>query len=402
MIDDPKALLVDVALEALGAVEPRGLVTDALAGWQPTHADVLVLAAGKASRAMAAAAVEAIDRPVRGGVVTPDGGHVDGLEVLVGTHPIPSEASARAGNRLLELAHTATPGTSVLVLLSGGASALCSVPPAGIDVEDLVRFSSRLIRSGAPIEDLNTVRSALSRFKAGGLGGALGGAGEVRVLAISDVVGSDPAVIASGPTVPRPVEPMHAIEVAEKWGIEVNGHVRKAILAAEIPERRFYPVEVIADGQTLARAAVDAARARGVEARLGWTVTGEARRTAAAVVAGARPGLTAHAGETVVTDAGTLPGGRNQEAALAAARALPTAGASAFLALGSDGIDGTTDDAGAVVDGDTWAAIRAAGFDPTSLLDVHDAHTALGAVGSLIHTGRTGTNVADLWLVWRP
>lgn len=402
MIDDPKALLVDVALEALRAIEPRRLVADALAGWQPTHDDVLVLAFGKGARAMAAGALDAIEKPVRGAVVTPDGGRVDGLEGLAGTHPIPSAASAEAGRRLLELARTATPGTSVVVLISGGASALCSVPSDGITVADLVRFSEQLIRSGAPIEDLNEVRAALSKFKAGGLGGALGGAGEVRVLAVSDVVGSDPAVIGSGPTVPRPVAPLHAIEVAERWGVEVNGHLRKAILAAEPPRRRFYPVEIIADGQTLATAAVDAARARGVEASLGWTVTGEARRTAAAVVAGAGSGLTAHAGETVVTNAGSLPGGRNQEAALAAARALPLAAAEAFLAIGSDGIDGTTLDAGAVVDGGTWAAIEATGIDPTELLDVHDAHSALEAVGALIRTGRTGTNVADLWLVWRP
>lgn len=400
---DPRDLLVEVALGALAAVEPARLVREALDGWAPTHADVLVLGCGKAAPAMAVGAVDMLGDGMRGAVVGGAGAEsVPGLEVIVAGHPTPTEGSVRGGRRLLDLAATATPGTSVIVLLSGGASALCAVPLPGIRLDDLIDLTRRLLRSGAPIEEVNEVRAGLSTFKAGGLGGALGGAGEVRVLAISDVVGSDPAVIGSGPTVPRRVDPVSALAVADRWGVEVPARVRRALGSVDRVDRRWYPVEVIADGQTLAVAAVEAARARGVEAGLGWTVTGEARRTAAAVVAGAVPGLTAHAGETVVTDAGDLPGGRNQEAALAAARALPMASASAFLAIGSDGIDGTTEDAGAVVDDTTWQAILDAGIDPAERLDAHDAHGALESVGALVRTGPTGTNVADLWLVWRP
>lgn len=391
--------LTALAVGAVRSLDPAALVAEALTGWQPTHADVLVLAVGKAAEGMARGAVASIERPVRGAVVAPGTVHIGFLEGWVGGHPYPTDGSVRAGDRLMALARTAGPGTSVVVLLSGGASAMCEVPIPGISLGDVDDLTRRLLRSGAPIEDVNRVRCALSAFKGGGLGGALGGAGEVVVLAISDVVGSDPSVIGSGPTVPRPRDAEGVVEVARRHGVTVPRRVRAAMAdRPEVPSR-WYPVEVIADGSTLAAAVLDRA---GERSRRGFDLVGSASATAAAVVAAAEPGLTVHVGETTVAVTGERPGGRNQEAALAAARALPVSAANVFLAMGSDGIDGTTDAAGAVVDDGTWALAEERGLDPAGGLAGHDAHRVLGGVDALIRTGPTGTNVADLWLVWRP
>lgn len=391
--------LVALAVGAIRSIDPAAIVVEALDGWQPTHADVLVLAMGKAAEGMASGAVRAMDRAVRGAVVGSTTAHVDGLEGWVGGHPLPTEASVRAGGRLLELAHSAGPGTSVVVLVSGGASAMCEVPIRGISLADVEDLTRQLLRSGAAIGEVNRVRCALSAFKGGGLGGALGGAGEVVVLAISDVVGSDPSVIGSGPTVPRPSDGDGVIDLAARYGVVVPRRVRAAMADRPTVPTRWYPVEVVADGTTLARAIADRSS---VATHLGFDLDGDAATTAAAVVAAAEPGLTVHVGETTVVVTGDRPGGRNQEAALAAARALPVAEAEAFLAIGSDGIDGTTDAAGAVVDGATWAAAEALGLDPAAALGAHDAHRVLEAMDALVRTGPTGVNVADLWLVWRP
>jgi glycerate 2-kinase len=388
-----------LAVGAVRSLDPAALVAEALTGWQPTHADVLVLAVGKAAEGMARGAVAAIELPVRGAVVARGTVHVGSLESWVGGHPYPTDGSVRAGDRLMALARTAGPGTSVVVLLSGGASAMCEVPIPGISLGDVDDLTRRLLRSGAPIEDVNRVRCALSAFKGGGLGGALGGAGEVVVLAISDVVGSDPSVIGSGPTVPRRRDAEGVVEVARRHGVTVSRRVRAAMADRPAVPTRWYPVEVIADGSTLAAAVLDRA---GEGSRRGFDLVGSASATAAAVVAAAEPGLTVHVGETTVAVSGEQPGGRNQEAALAAARALPMSAASVFLAMGSDGVDGTTDAAGAVVDDDTWALAEERGLDPAGGLAGHDAHRVLDGVDALMRTGPTGTNVADLWLVWRP
>jgi hydroxypyruvate reductase len=288
----------------------------------------------------------------------------------------------------------------VLVLLSGGASSLCEVPVEGLGLDDLANVSARLLGCGAPIDRVNEVRSGLSAFKAGGLGGALAEAHEVRVLALSDVVGSAPATIGSGPTVAHPFDPEMTIALAESCGVGLPHGLAERLRRAPVPKRVSFPVEVLADGRVLADAVVEAALAGGLRARVGEVLAGEASRTARRLATEAGAGLTVHAGETTVTVVGEAPGGRNQEAALAAAEVLAgTDGV--FVSLGSDGVDGMTDAAGAVVDGGTWTEIEASGLDPAALLAANEAHRALDAVGALIRTGPTGTNVADVWAVWR-
>lgn len=391
-----KDVLVDLVTASLDAVDPHRLVAEALGDWRPAGERVVVLAIGKAALPMLGAARDAVLVADALAVAPECGGDPD---CLAGSHPVPDDRSEVAGRAVLDRARALGPDTSALVLLSGGASALCEVPVEGVALDEVIELSRGLLRCGAPIDVVNDVRSGLSAFKAGGLGGALSGAAEVRVLALSDVDGS-PEVIGSGPTAAKPFDPAATIEATSACGLRLPGPLADRLAGAKAPLRASHPVEVLADGQTMARAVVAAATARGLDARVGWGLAGEASATARRVVAEAGPGLTVHAGETTVNVVGDVPGGRNQEGALAAAGALRgTSGA--FVAFATDGIDGTTDVAGAAVDGTTWDAVVSAGLDPGALLAVNDAHRALAEVGSLIRTGPTGTNVADVWAVWR-
>lgn len=390
-----KDLLVGLVVDALDSVDPERLVAGAVADWHPPGR-LVVLSIGKAAVPMLKGARSALEVHQAVAVAPSCGDEIDCLEA---SHPIPDASSEVAGRRVLEVAR-ASGGSPVLVLLSGGASSLCEVPAEGVTLEDIAELSDRLLRCGAPIDVLNEVRSGLSAFKAGGLGGALADASEVRVLALSDVVGSAPETIGSGPTIARPFDPEGTTALAGRCGAGLPAGLAERLQGASPPVRATFPVEVLADGQVLADAVVSGAVAAGLESRIGSVLVGEASATARSLVMAAETGLTVHAGETTVTVTGDAPGGRNQEAALAAAEVL--AGTDGiFVAIGSDGVDGTTDAAGAVVDGSTWAAIEASGLDPAALLAGNDAHRALDAVGALIHTGPTGTNVADVWAVWR-
>ncbi len=390
-----KDLLVGLVVGALDAVDPERLVADRIADWQP-NGRLVVLAIGKAAVPMLRSARSALDVDEALAVAP---ACLDEPDCREASHPIPDESSESAGRAVLEIARSSA-GASVLVMLSGGASSLCEVPVDGLWLDDLAEVSVRLLRCGAPIDRVNDVRSGLSAFKAGGLGGALVDAREVRVLALSDVVGSSPATIGSGPTVAHPFDPEGTIGLAESCGAGLPQGLADRLRRATAPTRASFPVEVLADGRVLADAVVEVALAAGLDAKVGEVLVGEASRTARRLATGAAAGLTVHAGETTVTVVGEAPGGRNQEAALAAAEVLAgTDGV--FVALGSDGVDGTTDAAGAAVDGGTWAEIEAMGLDPGALLAANDAHRALDAVGALIRTGPTGTNVADVWVVWR-
>jgi glycerate 2-kinase len=392
-----KDVLVDLVTGGLASVDPHRLVVEGLHGWAPVGNRLVVLAIGKAALPMLDAALDAME-PTDALAVAPEcHGRSD---CLAGAHPVPDASSETAGRAVLELARSVGEDGSVLVLLSGGASALCEVPVDGVALEEIIELSGGLLRCGAPIDVINDVRAGLSAFKAGGLGGALRGAGEVRVLALSDVGASSPEVIGSGPTAARSFDPAATLEASAACGLRLPDPLAARLVRARAPERASFPVEVLADGQTMARSIVHAARELGVEARLGGPLAGEASVVAQQVIADAPPGLTVHAGETTVTVVGEAPGGRNQEGALAAARALRNT-EGVFLAFTSDGIDGTTTAAGAMVDGSTWDRIRGLGLDPEAALSANEAHGVLDAVDALVRTGPTGTNVADVWAVWR-
>lgn len=321
---------------------------------------------------------------------------IPGFESYVGGHPLPNDASLRAGARMLDLARSTGPEDLLIVLLSGGASAMAEA--SDVPLADLRRLHEVLLASGAPIEDVNLVRRHVSDLKNGGLARVC--RGEILALAISDV--DDAATLGSGPTRADASTPRDALEALSRLGLtEV---VPRAIV--EALERRDVPaagpgarVHVLADNGTAVQAAVRAARSLGYGTRAlpGW-LRGEARERGREIaeLAGELSNTAVIAGgETTVHVVGHGRGGRNQELALAAVDGL--SGRDAVLAaFGTDGIDGPTDAAGAIVDSHTKARADALGLDAHAHLAENDAYPYFDALDDLIRTGPTGTNVRDL------
>ena len=343
-----------------------------------------------------------------------------GFELIVGGHPIPTADSERGGRRALEIAERLGPDERLLVLLSGGASALMAVPADGIRLEDKRATTERLLRAGADIHALNTVRKHLSSIKGGWL--AARAAGSCDAFAISDVVGDDPSFIASGPTVADASRFEDALAVLRRFGGEsaypppVVERLRNGAAGAvpETPKDGDPRVArtrtaVIGSRRDAMAGALTEAGALGYQAlRLDDPVVGEARTTAIAhlraVLARAagigRPACIVSSGETTVHVTGHGKGGRNQEFALAAADLLSSAGTAGMIAsVGTDGVDGPTDAAGALADSTTLARAAAAGLVPHRFLSDNNAYAFFDALGDLIHTGPTGTNVGDLQVI---
>ena len=430
-----------IRVAALAAVEPSRAVGRSLAldgdvlraGDAtlplPDGSSVRVVAAGKAAGAMTGAAAALLGERLERGVLVTKTGHLAGrsLPPSVATfeagHPVPDE-TGRAGVAAVEaLLAGRRKGDVVLALLSGGASALLADPAEPLTLADLQETTGLLLRSGATIVELNAVRKHLSRLKGGQLA-RLAAPATVVALVLSDVVGDPLDVIASGPTAPDPTTFADAWSVVERRGLAdaLPAAVRARLhdgAEGRLPDTpkpgdplfgRVHNV-FVGSNRLAAVAAVEAARGLGYAALLLSTfVEGEAREVARVVAALGR-GVLAHGdplpppaclvlgGETTVTVRGNGRGGRNQELALAAALALEGVDGVSVMALATDGSDGPTDSSGAIVDGATAAAIRAAGLDPAAALAANDAGPALEAAGAQLKTGPTGTNVNDLTVV---
>ena len=353
-----------------------------------------IVAAGKAAPAMAAAAARKLGTLVRAAlVVSPTPATVPGgFELIVGGHPMPTRESEQAGRRALDVAGTLQPGERLLVLLSGGASALMAVPADGITLDDKRAATDRLLRAGADIHALNTVRKHLSAVKGGWLAARARGA--CKALVISDVVGDDPSVIASGPTVVDASRFEDALEVLRRFGgaaaypSAVVARLRQGADGAvpETPKPGDATVAgtrtaIIGSRRDAMAGAVAEAGVRGYQVlRIDDPIVGEARTTAVAhlraVLARAaglsRPACIVSSGETTVHVTGTGKGGRNQEFALASAQMLLQAGGPAAVAsVGTDGVDGPTDAAGAFADSTTMERARAANLIPGRSSDSH-------------------------------
>lgn len=386
---------------ALAAVEPHRCVALALEGASIPEPGVTVLALGKAAPAMARGAVSARGEDSGEMIVVSD--HEEavpvGAELLVSSHPLPDRRSVDAGRLLLAAAARAT--SHVLFLVSGGGSSLAEVPVEGVDIAEVAATYSALIRSGATIEEINTVRSHISALKGGGL--ARAASVPTTTIMLSDV-GDRPHLVASGPTIPARTTPADALSIL------LEKRLRDVVPAAILRtlERDHDPsptppgpVIVAGDGSTAARAVAAAADRLGVpSAVVSTTLEGLAAPMAREALRSAPDGqISVLAGETTVEVRGGGRGGRNQEAALAAALEMERGDRWMFAALGTDGVDGPTDAAGGYADAATARRIRAAGIDPVRALAENDSHTALAAGGALIRTGPTGTNVADIWLI---
>lgn len=386
----------------------------------PPSRRMLVVGAGKAAAAMAATveAVYGLEVSLDGLVVTRHGHALPTrrIRVVEAGHPLPDEQGLQAAAQILRLVQTAAPGDQILALISGGGSSLLTLPAEGLTLADLTAVSRALLACGAPIAEINCVRKHLTQT----LGGQLAAASRAPVLAlsISDVAGDDPAVIASGPFAPDHTTHADALAVLARWGItppaKVMDHLQRGArgVIAETPKPGaacFARVEnrVIATGRTALDAAAACLRAQGVTpVILGDTVEGEAREAARVFAAIARevrrhgspwppPVALLSGGETTVTVRGQGRGGRNAEFALALAIALQGLDGVYALAADTDGIDGNGDNAGALVSPDSLARAAALGIDARARLMDNDAHGFFAALGDLLVTGPTRTNVND-------
>jgi hydroxypyruvate reductase len=336
------------------------------------------------------------------------------LEYVQGDHPEPGAGSLRAAELLGKTAARVAEDDLVLVLLSGGTSSLIAAPEPGLSPDDLSSLYRLLLGSGLDIAAMNGIRKRFSRWGGGKLARALAGA-EIRVYAVSDVIGDDLSAIGSGPCVPDSATALDVRRLLEGAGLwrRIRPAARNLVISAEAGTIAETPkhddpafVRVTTELIASNRLALDAAASRA--AQLGFDpkviaapLAGEASIAGAALAAKlltSRPACLIWGGETTVTLGDAVGvGGRCQELALAAARVLDGApSGTALLAAGTDGRDGPTDAAGAIVDGTTWRAIQNAGRDPTRDLVAHNAYPALDAAGTLLRPGLTGTNVMDV------
>jgi hydroxypyruvate reductase len=393
----------------------------------PPKGRTVVLGAGKAGGAMAQS-VEALwpaDKPLSGLVVTryhhipprPEGLPVR-IEVVEASHPVPDAAGLAAAERILELTQGLTEDDLVLFLISGGGSALLTLPAEGLTLEDKQRINRDLLNSGANIGEMNCVRKHLSRIKGGRLAAACAPA-QVVTLTISDVPGDDPSVIASGPTVADRSTCADAWAILQRYKIAVPAAIEAALKAGTLetpkpgPQWDAQPVHLIATPQQSLDAAAELARAAGLNAYvLSDELEGESREVGKVHAALARaaahgkgpfqkPCVILSGGETTVTvrpqAAGTPKGrgGRAGEFCLGLAVALQAQPGAWAIAADTDGIDGIEDNAGATVTPDTLARAEAQGIKPANCLDRNDAYGFFSAVGDLVITGPTHTNVND-------
>jgi hydroxypyruvate reductase len=410
---NPQQLLRDGFHSAVKACRPADILAPSLPA-QPAGRTV-VIGAGKAAASMAAALEKLWTGPLDGMIVTRHGHgeECERIRVIEAGHPNPDEAGERAAGEMLQLVQGLGPEDLVLCLLSGGGSSLLMLPPPGVTLADVKAVNSALLRSGAPIQDMNRVRSVVSQLGGGRLAVEAWPA-PVVTLAISDVPGDDLATIASGPTVAPTSSPTMALQVLERYSVTISPALVAFLASRDAqPPSPQHPAfsagtfRLIASGSSALVAASKVAEDAGIEALiLGDAIEGEAREVGK-VLAGIarsirqgkttirRPCLLLSGGETSVTVTAPGRGGRNTEFLLAFALAIDGLDGIAAIACDTDGIDGSEDNAGAVADGTTVERARAVGIDARERLASNDAYTVFDALDDLVVTGPTLTNVND-------
>ncbi|HVH44476.1 MAG TPA: glycerate kinase [Labilithrix sp.] len=429
----------------LEAVDPRAAVRAALRRRDesldiggavfdlPELDRIFVVGGGKAAAAMTLGVLDVLDARVTGGIINVKDGHRGALHdpriaVHEASHPWPDERGVTGTRSIAQLLEMTTARDLVVVVISGGASALLELPPPGVSVEDLRALTDALLRSGAAIDEINVVRKHVSDVKGGQLAGWAAPA-KVLALVLVDVVGAPLDVVASGPTVADPSTFADAVAVLRKYDVQTQaprsivehlarGAAGEILETAKPGDPRVDPdrvtTVVVGDVATACEAASRRARELGYDTALMTTfLEGEAREVAKVVCSIARevaehgrpnrtPAAILFGGETTVTVRGSGRGGRNQELALASAIALRGRERTLVVSLATDGSDGPTDAAGGLATGDSLEEGTRRGIDAYARLADNDAYPFLHAVGDLVVTGPTGTNVCDLVLalVW--
>lgn len=416
---EQRSLLRALFDAAVGAADPARCVAPHLpSAKELPRGRTVVVGAGKAAAAMARAVEKnwAGDLDKLSGLVVTRYGHgmpTERVIVVEAAHPVPDAAGLAAAQRIGKLVQGLSADDLVLVLISGGGSALLAAPLEGISLEQKRKLTQALLKSGADIHEMNCVRKHLSALKGGRLAIAAAPA-RVLSLAISDVTGDDLSVIASGPTVADASTCAQALEILERYKITLPIEVRQLLESgqAETPkpgDTRLSrcTTKLIATPQFSLAAAAQAARSRGITSLiLGDRIEGEAREVGRALAGIAlscarhghpikAPCVLLSGGETTVTVRGTGRGGRNAEFLLALAIALDGAANIHAIACDTDGIDGVEDNAGALLHADTLARARQVGLDPRAFLNNNDAYGFFSAIGDLVMTGPTRTNVND-------
>ena len=414
----PRSLLTDLFQAAVRAADPAACMQRHLP--RPPKGRTLVIGAGKAAAAMARAVEEHWPGELSGLVVTRYGHGVpcERIEVVEAAHPVPDEAGRAAAARILAVVHGLTSDDLVLVLISGGGSALLALPFDGIALAEKQQMNRALLKSGASISEMNCVRKHLSAIKGGRLAAAAWPA-RLLTLVISDVPGDDPAVVASGPTVADPTTCADALAILQHYRIAVPPPVDDLLRSglSETPKPgdvcfAHGETRVIATAQGSLAAAAEAARAAGVTPLiLGDAIEGEAREVAKVMAGMARscaqhgvptrpPCVLLSGGETTVTVKGQGRGGRNAEFLLALAVALDGAAGIHALAGDTDGIDGTEDNAGAILAPDSLQRAKSLGIDAQARLADNDGYGFFAALNDLVVTGPTRTNVNDFRAIY--
>jgi glycerate 2-kinase len=386
---DPRRSSILEWLEAaLASVEPESLTRDALAPWRGRA--ISIVAIGKAAPAMTRGAVSAAE--VISGISISDHSEA-GLEnviSLIGDHPVPAARSLKAGAAVIDFVRGVPAEAHLLALISGGGSALCEDPRPGVSQSYLAMVNERLVAGGADIAEINLVRSHLSSIKCGGLCRIAGR--PIDTYVISDVPGTDPGLVASGPTVWRPPQASMARAVMIRHGIEVANDVWTAMSSDPEPVPAG-PISLLADGAHAARALAGSVGERAsVSPR--W-LTGTMSQCLSEFFRGAGPGVNVAAGEPSLRVERKGRGGRNTHAALLAAGRIRGRD-SVFASFATDGVDGVSGASGGVVDGTTIDR----GGDPSRALKAFDSASYLQACGDLLSCPPTGTNVSDLWILW--
>lgn len=409
-----RALLEQMFRQAVAQAQPALAVSRHLP--ERPKGRTIVIGAGKASAQMARAFEQAWDGPLSGLVVTRYGyaETCERIEIVEAAHPVPDEAGFLAARRMREAVSGLGPDDLVVALISGGGSALLPAPAPGLTLDDEQAINRALLASGAPIAVMNLVRNQFSTIKGGRLAAHCAPA-RVATLVVSDVPGDDPALVASGPTIPLAGTRELARKYANLYRLDLPPHAH-ALLAgddnlAPTPGDAVFArnsVATIASAALSLEAAAELARGQGIEAAiLSDSIEGESRDVAQVHAAMAReiaqrnrpfskPVVLLSGGETTVTLRGRGGrGGRNAEFLLALAIAIDGVDGISALAADTDGIDGSEDNAGAFADGGTATRLRKAGIDPLAALAGNDAWGAFNAIGDLLVTGPTGTNVND-------